>query len=90
MQTLYYTTENFIRHTGKVVDLTEYRRRLAQAQQEPEEAGETRVLLPRESVPGPRRTIARRARRRALVLDACASMGVVVMTLTFTLRMLAL
>lgn len=90
MQTLYYTTGNFIRHTGNVVDLTEYRRRLAQAQQEPEEAEETRVLLPRESVPGPRRTRARRARRRALVLDACASMGVVVMTLTFTLRVLAL
>ena len=53
MQTLYYTTGNFIRHTGNVVDLTEYR-------------------------------------RRALFLDACASMGVVVMTLTFTLRVLAL
>ena len=90
MQTLYYTTGNFIRHTGNVVDLTEYRRRLARAEQEPEEAGETRVLLPRESAPSPRRTRARRARRRALVLDACASMGVVVMTLTFTLRMLAL
>ena len=34
MQTLYYTTENFIRHTGNVVDLTEYRRRLARTQQE--------------------------------------------------------
>ena len=40
MQTLYYTTGNFIRHTGNVVDLTEYRRRLAQAQQEPGEAEE--------------------------------------------------
>ena len=55
-----------------------------------EEAEEKLVLLPRESAPSPRRTRARRARRRALVLDACASMGVVVMTLTFTLRMLAL
>ena len=82
MQTLYYTTGNFIRHTGNVVDLTEYRRRLAQAQQEPEEAEENLVLLPRESAPSPR--------RRALFLDACASMGVVVMTLTFTLRVLAL
>ncbi len=90
MQTLYYTTGNFIRHTGNVVDLTEYRRRLAQAQQEPEEGEENLVLLPRESAPSPRRTRARRARRRALFLDACASMGVVVMTLTFTLRVLAL
>ena len=53
MQTLYYTTGNFIRHTGNVVDLTEYRRRLAQAQQEPEEAEENLVLLPRESAPAP-------------------------------------
>lgn len=87
MQTLYYTTGNFIRHTGNVVDLTEYRRRLAQTEQEAEEKI---VLLPREIEPSPRRTRARRARRRALFLDACASMGVVVMTLTFTLRMLAL
>ena len=60
------------------------------SQQEPEEAEEKLVLLPRESAPSPRRTRARRARRRALFLDACASMGVVVMTLTFTLRVLAL
>ena len=56
MQTLYYTTGNFIRHTGNVVDLTEYRRRLAQAQQEPEEGEEKLVLLPRESAPSPRRS----------------------------------
>ena len=29
MQTLYYNTKNYIRHTGNVIDLTEYRRRLA-------------------------------------------------------------
>ena len=40
MQTRYYATENFIRHTDNVVDLTEYRRRLEQARQEqvPEDA----------------------------------------------------
>ena len=32
MQTMYYTTRNFIRHTDNVVDLTEYRRRLARAE----------------------------------------------------------
>ena len=32
MQTVYYTTSNFIRHTGNVVDLSEYRRKLAQAE----------------------------------------------------------
>ena len=29
MQTIYYTTPNFIHHTGNVVDLNEYRRKLA-------------------------------------------------------------
>ena len=32
MQTVYYTTSNFIRHTGNVVDLAEYRRRLTRAE----------------------------------------------------------
>ncbi len=30
MQTVYYSTPNYIRHSGNVVDFTEYRRRLAQ------------------------------------------------------------
>ena len=94
MQTLYYTTENFIRHTGNVVDLTEYRRRLARTQQEQEEAAEevpAITLLP-QAAPQQRlrRDRTRTRHRRALFLDACASMGVVVMTLTFTLRILAL
>lgn len=29
MQTMYYTTRSFIRHEGNVVDLAEYRRKLA-------------------------------------------------------------
>ena len=33
MQTRYYTTSNFIRHSGNVVDLTEYRRKQALAQE---------------------------------------------------------
>ena len=28
MQTLYYTTNNFVRHSGNIVDLSEYRRKL--------------------------------------------------------------
>ena len=90
MQTFYYTTGSFIRHKDNVVDLTEYRRRLTQAQQ--------RQMPPAEEPPPPsslehgqshpRRSRVRR--RRGLFLDACASMGVVVMTLTFTLRILAL
>lgn len=30
MQTVYYSTRNYIRHSGNVVDFTEYRRKLAQ------------------------------------------------------------
>ena len=33
MQTIYYSTPNFIRHTGNVVDLGEYRRKLEQVRQ---------------------------------------------------------
>ena len=90
MQTLYYTTGNFIRHTGNVVDLAEYRRRLDRAVRTREEEERELVLLPHAPEQPLRRSRERRARRRALVLDACASMGVVVMTLTFTFHVLAL
>ena len=33
MQTVYYQTSNFIRHTDNVVDLNEYRRKMALAQE---------------------------------------------------------
>ena len=95
MQTIYYTTTNFIRHTDNVVDLNEYRRKLALAQegslapqpevyweQEEESAPEApvlRVVKPRAS---------RRRARRAVMLETCASLSVVVMTLTFTLKVL--
>ena len=90
MQTLYYTTGNFIRHTDNIVDLSQYRRKLAAAErmrmawQEQEEDEE-----PVEVQPRPRRSQQRRE-RRAAVLDMWASMGVLVMTVTFTLYVLCL
>ena len=94
MQTIYYTTTNFIRHTDNVVDLSEYRRKMALAQEgslapQPDlyweeeesapEAPELRVVRPRRS----------RARAdRAMMLEACASLSVVVMTLTFAVKMM--
>ena len=90
MQTLYYTTSNFIRHTDNIVDLSQYRRKLAaveqvrMAWQEQEEDEE-----PVEVQPRPRRSQQRRE-RRAAVLDMWASMGVLVMTVTFTLYVLCL
>ena len=98
MQTIYYTTPNFIHHTGNVVDLDEYRRKLALSQEG------SLAPQPREEVcfsdgyeeedrevPRLREVRPRRGGKlglRALVLDACASLCVVVMTLTFTLRVL--
>ena len=32
MQTLYYSTSNWIRHTDNIVDLEQYRRKLSQAE----------------------------------------------------------
>lgn len=90
MQTMYYTTTNFIRHTGNLVDLDEFRRKLALAQQSQRPA-----VLP-EAAPAPVRTAPEAPRprrsarrdRRAWTLDACASLGVIVMTLTFALRVM--
>lgn len=95
MQTMYYATSNYIRHTGNLVDLNEYRRRQAIAQEgslapqldaaveaEPAPAQEvTLTLLPAER---PRRRS--RCEGSAWVLDVCASLCVVVMTLAFTLQ----
>jgi len=88
MQTLYYTTNNFVRHTGNLVDLSEYRRKLEAARQEQlswmEQDEDPELVQPR-----PRRS-QRRQERRAALLDMWASMGVLVMTVTFTLHVLCL
>ena len=98
MQTIYYTTPNFIRHTGNVVDLAEYRRKLELTQEgslapQPREeiclsAGyeEEDREVPRLREIRPRRE--RKARRPLMMLDACASLCVVLMTITITLHVL--
>lgn len=101
MQTMYYQTSNFIRHTGNLVDLGEYRRKTEQIQRDslarqPEAVCEDRGPA-RPEEPGFRPVVLtmsrgqrRRARRerRDWTLDACASVAVVVMTLVFALRVL--
>ena len=89
MQTLYYTTYNFIRPTNNVVDLNEYRRKLDRAEAQrnswcdrSEEEEEPQAVMPR-----PRRSQQRRERRAAM-LDMLASMGMLVMTITVTLYVL--
>ena len=92
MQTVYYTTSNFIRHTGNVVDLSEYRRKLAQAEGSlapaPIQEGPSVRPFPHlvENAPAESPKKARSLPR--LSLDSLASIGVLLMTLTFTLRIL--
>ena len=81
MQTVYVTTSNFIRHTGNVVDLTQYRRRLAGA-----DSASVRPFCPPENAEAPLSSL-RRARaaggRRVcpgMLSDLCASAAIVVMT----------
>ena len=90
MQTMYDKTSNFIRHSGNMIDLDEFRRRLELAGQ-PEmwaERGEERGFQP--VVLTLARGERRRARqeRRAWTLDTCASLAVVFMTLVFALRVM--
>ena len=92
MQTLYYTTNNFVRHSGNIVDLSEYRRKLEAVRQEQlswTAQEEEECDQPEQVAPRPRRSASRRERRAAL-LDVWASMGVLVMTVTFTLHVLCL
>lgn len=91
MQTLYYTTNNFVRHTGNIVDLSEYRRKLEAVRQEQLNwvAQEEGSDEPEQILPRPRRSASRRERRAAL-LDLWASMGVLLMTVTFTLHVLCM
>lgn len=90
MQTLYYTTNNFVRHTGNVVDLSEYRRKLESARQEQLMWQQAEDELQEETYVAPRPRRSSRRQRRALMLDTWASMGILVMTVTFTLHVLCL
>lgn len=96
MRTMYYQTSNFIQHTGSLVDLGEFRRRAALAQED-SLARQPEVLPAAEAEPNfcpvvmtmspAQRRRARRI-RRAWTLDAYASLAVILMTLVFTLRVL--
>ena len=78
MQTVYFTTSNFIRHEGNVVDLTEYRRKLAQAQ------GKAEPAVEEEPVYTPRpRTNHRRGILPGMVLDYAASLALIITALSF-------
>ena len=78
MQTTYFTTTNFIRHEGNVVDLTEYRRKLAQAEGKAESVEEEPVFAPR-----PRTDHCRRKVLPHMALDYAASLALIITALSF-------
>lgn len=83
MQTIYFTTSNFIRHEGNMVDLTEYRRKLALAQ------GSTSPVTEEPTAPAPRpRTVHRRRPTAGMVLDYAASAALIVTALSFAAAIL--
>lgn len=103
METIYCTTDNFIRHRGNVVDLSEYRRKLALAQSgslapKPREARVEPTVRLWEAAPRRReeqeeqeehpRRRTRRARRLSWLADIWASLSVVAVTAAFTLELL--
>lgn len=80
MQTIYFTTTHFIRHEGNLVDLTEYRRKLALAQAQPE----PEPPQPQRTGPAPRR----RLLRPGLMLDCAASVALIITALSFAVKIL--
>lgn len=97
MQTMYYKTSNFIRHTGNIIDLNELRRKQAAIAQRDSLARqpdadawyleEEPAFRPMVFTFSPEERRCARRERRAWRLDVCASLAVIVMTLTFALRM---
>ncbi len=82
MQTVYFTTSNFIRHEGNLVDLTEYRRKLALAQGKAEpEVEEESAFTPHP------RSNHRRRRMPGMVLDYAASVALIVTALSFAVSL---
>ena len=97
MKTMYDKTSNPIPHTGSMIDLDEFRRRRALAQQdslarqpEPEAwyVEEAPVFRPVVLALTPEERRRARRERRAWRLDAYASLAMILMTVVFSLRVL--
>lgn len=81
MQTVYFTTSNFIRHEGNLVDLTEYRRKLAQAQGKAEPVVEEEpAFVPRQRTNHRRKGVLSR-----MALDYAASIALIITALSFAI-----
>lgn len=91
MQTIYFETTHFIQHTGNLVDLTEYRQKLALARGEEPEIPACVRMDEAEAAPAP--PARRRSRRHgrgsaALAADWAASAAIVVMTVAMLVKIL--
>ena len=84
MQTIYFTTSNFIRHEGNMVDLTEYRRKLALAQGQAEPVVEEAVVPPARTRTVPRR----KGILSGMMLDYAASLALIITALSFAVKIL--
>ena len=91
MQTIYFETTHSIQHTGNVVDLTEYREKLALARGEELEIPACVRMDEAEAapVPPPRRRTRRSGRRpAALAADWAASAAIVAMAVAMIVKIL--
>lgn len=96
MQTLYYTTNNFMTRRDNVVDLAQYRQKLQAAQAPPAEEQWVEEFPPCEETtpletaytPRPRKSRARRKQRTLWCSELCASAAIVVMAVAFTVQIL--
>lgn len=86
MQTIYCTTANITSTPQKVVNLADYRPRQADWACQ----GECSQVVQGPWASGAGQVRGRRRRSLAAGLDLWCSLGVIVMTLTFTLRVLAI
>jgi hypothetical protein len=85
MQTIYATTTHFIRHEGNMVDLTEYRRKLALAQGQPEQEELTEEATREER---PVRPVRRGLQWTGVALDCAASLALIIVALSFAAKIL--
>lgn len=84
MQTLYYTTEHFVRHTSDIVDFTRYKAALERTEERPVSA--SRTLWP-ENRPADRCARKRKARMLLRTIyrgaDFAAAVSLILFALTF-------
>ena len=102
MKTFYYSTAHFIRHEGNLVDLNEFRLKRSLAQEgslapkldslfEQTPQNLSRRTSRKKAEPTPvscDKTSRRPGHQTAWILDACASLGVLIMTLSFAISYL--